>query len=120
MLRVGEGFNLARVNQASLIDEPAPPTESRARHERARAMSPWAMGGKRWEEPESRDRMGTWVPPVPLPAARRVTWVGESAATYTTGSSFPAGAKYPGSQTSQAFTNKLRSTMRGNGRQAMR
>lgn len=61
MLRVGEGFNLARVNQASLIDEPAPPTESRARHERARAMSPWAMGGKRWEEPESRDRMGTWV-----------------------------------------------------------
>lgn len=70
MLRVGEGFNLARVNQASLIDEPAPPTESRARHERARAMSPWAMGGKRWEEPESRDRMGTWVPPVPLPAAR--------------------------------------------------
>lgn len=37
MRRDGEGFNLARVNQASLIDEPA---QSRARHEGARTMPP--------------------------------------------------------------------------------
>lgn len=61
MGRVGEGFSLARVNQASLIDEPA------LRAGRGmRVHGPWppqAMGNgrPRWEEPESWDCTGTWV-----------------------------------------------------------
>lgn len=95
MGRVGEGFNLARVNQASLIDEPA----LRA----GRGMSvhgPWppqAMGNGQWEaemggtgELGSYGYLGTYAQAYlyrPAVAGSRAV---SSAAMYTTGSGFPA------------------------------
>lgn len=59
MRRVGEGFNLARVNQASLIDEPARNAE-RGMSGHGPYHRTWVGNGRpRWEEPESWDCTGT-------------------------------------------------------------
>lgn len=110
MGRVGEGFSLARVNQASLIDEPA------LRAGRGmRVHGPWppqAMGNgrPRWEEPESWDCTGTWI------HSRKRTvppWLGHVLRArlqlYTTGSGFPAGtkSKVPGTAGTPHTTNEV-------------
>lgn len=122
MGRVGEGFNLARVNQASLIDEPARRAE--------RGMSVHgplhryglyvrAMGGR-----DGRNRRAGIVRvPGYLPIPSRPWSRGPPArlATYLralpTGSGFPAEAKYP-STTGTPLPTKV--YIGENGRQAMR